>query len=350
LQNEEDSQTQSQSQQSPQPPIFTRESIRELTVPQIENIYDDLNLRTTNWLREVAKNFDFVLSQTIPIAQRRIRLLAEVKYILNHERQRRRNMLRSNFVSSTLTSLRRMAREAGIRGSSTMNRENLISLLAELNITPTTRTTGIRLNEQQYQTPEMQEQIVQQVIPQQQNWWTNQNRCANDVGTLQSDDWADIPSRQVLRFNGNCFTVRDIYGILHHAFTATDTSYQVPPLRLQVPREPFARKPFTLDFFLQLRKKVNLTNLPTQPEVAYFLRHVRKFYAPNSPIHPFLTNSQNRSEMSRAIESFFLTTPAKNPGLQMVRQQRNIEWKFQGPLRTMTPEQLLQYVLGKKIQ
>jgi len=266
------------------------------------------------------------------------------------------NNVRPNFKNMALYQLQHYAREYRIRGRSGMTKPELIRALTEhfdryiplpSFVRPPVRTPPVRspiVEQQQQQTQDIQ---IQQ-IPQQEQWW--KTRCNNDDGTLQSQEWKDVSRKDVIRFQGYCFTLSEIYSLLHRAFTSVDTSYGIPPLRLQIPSEPFGRIPFRLPFFLELRKKATEDNLPIYPEVMYFLRNVRKFYAEDGPVHRFLSQiDPHKAQVSASIEKFLLN---KNI-LQMVRtgQRANseISWKFNNVIssKLTTPSSKLKYIQGK---
>lgn len=269
--------------------------------------------------------------------------------------------VRPNFEIMALYQLQHYAREYNIRGRSGMTKPELIRALTEhfdryiplpSFVPPPVRTPPVRtpvIEQQQTQDIQQQTQDIQiQQIPQQQQWW--KTRCNNDDGTLQSQEWKDVSRKDVIRFQGYCFTLSEIYSLLHRAFTSVDTSYGIPPLRLQIPSEPFGRIPFRLPFFLELRKKATEDNLPIYPEVMYFLRNVRKFYAEDGPVHRFLSQiDPHKAQVSASIEKFLLN---KNK-LQMVRtgQRANTEisWKFNNVISSQltTPSSKLKYIQGK---
>uniref|UniRef100_A0A6C0D0B0 SAP domain-containing protein n=1 Tax=viral metagenome TaxID=1070528 RepID=A0A6C0D0B0_9ZZZZ len=271
------------------------------------------------------------------------------------------NNVRPNFKNMALYQLQHYAREYRIRGRSGMTKPELIRALTEhfdryiplpSFVPPPVRTPPVRtpvIEQQQTQDIQQQTQDIQiQQIPQQEQWW--KTRCNNDDGTLQSQEWKDVSRKDVIRFQGYCFTLSEIYSLLHRAFTSVDTSYGIPPLRLQIPSEPFGRIPFRLPFFLELRKKATEDNLPVYPEVMYFLRYVRKFYAEDGPIHRFLSQiDPHKAQVSASIEKFLLN---KNI-LQMVRsgQRANTEisWKFNNVIsyQLTTPSSKLKYIQGK---
>ena len=134
-----------------------------------------------------------------------------------------------------------------------------------------------------------------------EQWWTS--RCGNEDGTLQSQEWKDVPKKDIVRFGGFCFTISEICEIIHRSFTSLDTSYSYPPRRLQTPKDPFTRTPFTLDFFIYLRKKIKKdTTIPEYPEVLYFLRNVEKFYVWMRDYLPM--RNPDKRDVSYAIENF----------------------------------------------
>jgi len=269
--------------------------------------------------------------------------------------------VRPNFKNMALSQLQHYAREYNIRGRSGMTKSELIRALTEhfdqyiplpSFVPPPVRTPPVRtpvIEQQQTQDIQQQTQDIQiQQIPQQQQWW--KTRCNNDDGTLQSQEWKDVSRKDVIRFQGYCFTLSEIYSLLHRAFTSVDTSYGIPPLRLQIPSEPFGRIPFRLPFFLELRKKATEDNLPIYPEVMYFLRNVRKFYAEDGPVHRFLSQiDPHKAQVSASIEKFLLN---KNK-LQMVRSGQRasteISWKFNNVISSQltTPSSKLKYIQGK---
>jgi len=266
------------------------------------------------------------------------------------------NNVRPNFKNMALYQLQHYARENRIRGRSGMTKAELIRALTEhfdqyIPLPrPPVRTPPVRspIVEQQQQQQQQTQDIQIQQIPQQQHWW--KTRCNNDDGTLQSQEWKDVSRKDVIRFQGYCFTLSEIYSLLHRAFTSVDTSYGIPPLRLQIPSEPFGRIPFRIPFFLELRKKATEDNLPIYPEVMYFLRNVRKFYAEDGPVHRFLSQiDPHKAQVSASIEKFLLN---KNI-LQMVRsgQRANtdISWKFNNVIssKLTTPSSKLKYIQGK---
>jgi len=260
----------------------------------------------------------------------------------------------TQFELYSIGTLRRYARIGNLPNSSNLPRRDLIRLLQERY--PYVRDLpDLDKNRNSIETrlPSLsssartQQQIEVQQLPTQQQWW---NRvCHNNDGTLQSQEWNDVSKDNVIRFQGFCFTLPEVYSMIHRAFTSTDTSYLIAPLRLQIPCEPFGRVPFTLAFFLQLRKKMKESNVPQYPEVLYFLRHVRKFYDSDNPIHRFITiRDPNKVQVSHAIEKFL------QDGIRMIRKgersNTEISWEFILPSNAdMTDSQKLNYARGKRV-
>ena len=281
----------------------------------------------------------------------------------------------TRFDLQTLVSLRRYARIADIPNFHVLPRSRLINMLQERyplvrdlpNVETQEKEANRRLREMRQarnRTPpgvdtfpaqakkqqKQQQHIQLQQLPDRQQWWVG--TCNNDDGTLESQEWKDVSKEDVLRFEGFCFTFSEICSLVHRAFTSVDTSYGIPPLRLQIPSEPFGRIPFTLPFFLQLRKKMKDIHVPTYPEVLYFLRNVRKFYAPDGPIHRFLgMRDPPKVQVSQAIEKF-LSPPTNGLTLTRTGERSNTEisWEFANrSLRQMTRSQRYNYVRGKSV-
>lgn len=223
-----------------------------------------------------------------------------------------------------LTRLRSFATKHSIKGRSTRDRHVLEGLIVEyLKTHPSVMLTyprGPRVYGSMF-TPGG-------VIPQttsSSSWW--KTRCENE-GTLQGQEWKDLRPNDVVSFGKYCFTLPEIFSILHTEFTATDTSYQVPPLRLQVPRDPYTRQPFTLEFMKQVRNKLTLTTMPEYPEVLYFFHHLLDFY--KLPVVKEVMENKNvsKASMSMAISNF-LTQASRPDRLELDRRSRDIiTWRF----------------------
>jgi len=91
-----------------------------------------------------------------------------------------------------------------------------------------------------------------------------------------------------------------------------DTSYEVPQLRLQLPRDVYTRKVFPKDFITKLLERIGkigggLGTIPLYPDqtaVFYFLKYYKKFYS-DPTIKRFLKErNPNKVELSNAIAKF----------------------------------------------
>jgi hypothetical protein len=62
--------------------------------------------------------------------------------------------------------------------------------------------------------------------------------------TLEGDNWCHVNEKHVIFTNNYsmCFKYVELLRLIHEGFVATDTSYQVPQLRLKLPRDPFSRQ------------------------------------------------------------------------------------------------------------
>lgn len=153
--------------------------------------------------------------------------------------------------------------------------------------------------------------------------------CPMDTD-LEGDNWCSLQQKDIVYYNedGNvyCYKIVDVLKIIHQEFTALDTSYQLPPLRLNLPRDSFNRSVFPLKFIDAVVKKIKRNTITADvafPEVMYFLRHRKRFY---QKLEPFLTQREpNKVQLSQAIEGFL----KGSRNLVMKRDTRNqIRWDF----------------------
>lgn len=160
---------------------------------------------------------------------------------------------------------------------------------------------------------------------------TMEKTCPMDCD-LVGTNWCELDQKDVFFFKEGgktfCYSMEEVYNIIHTGFTAMDTSYQLPPLTLQLPRDSFNRTPFSRAFFdafvFKLQKQKS-KNLPRKfPEVAYFLRNYTRFFD-DPAIQPFLRDqSSNKVQMSKAIESFL----TRDGTLKIKREDLTFKWKF----------------------
>lgn len=127
---------------------------------------------------------------------------------------------------------------------------------------------------------------------------------------LSGDNWCSLQPKNVFYYEKNgkrfCYGVDEIFSIIHLGFTSRDTSYEVPPLRLQLPRDSYDRSPFTKDFFITFKQHTQkYRQLPKDPEVAYFLKHMNEFYSPT--IQEYMHQLEpNKVRLSDAIDRFLM--------------------------------------------
>jgi hypothetical protein len=171
----------------------------------------------------------------------------------------------------------------------------------------------LKLVEQRYKTK--QSTKTKQKTKQQNKGWREtckemEEKCPMDTD-LSGDNWCSLEPKNVFYYEKNgkrsCYGVDEIFSIIHLGFTARDTSYQVPPLRFQLPRDSYDRTPFTKEFFKKFKEhNRKYRHVPKQPEVCYFLKHYREFYNDDN-IKPFLTQlDPNKVNLSNAIDQFLL--------------------------------------------
>lgn len=128
---------------------------------------------------------------------------------------------------------------------------------------------------------------------------------------LSGDNWCSLDKKDVFYYvkDGKrfCYGVEEIFSIIHLGFTARDTSYQVPPLRLQLPRDSYDRSSFTKEFFKAFREHIKKHGqTPKEPEVLYFLKYYMEFYN-NRNIQQYLTDMDPpKVHLSNAIDNFLM--------------------------------------------
>lgn len=128
---------------------------------------------------------------------------------------------------------------------------------------------------------------------------------------LSGDNWCSLDKKEVFYYvkNGKrfCYGIGEIFSIIHLGFTARDTSYEVPPLRLQLPRDSYDRTPFTKDFFKAFKDHIKKhRQIPKEPEVCYFIKYYKAFYN-NRNIQQYLTQvDPPKVQLSNAIDQFLM--------------------------------------------
>lgn len=203
-----------------------------------------------------------------------------------------------------------------------------------------------RRRAQQQQQPLQQTQSVRQQPSQRrrrqqlQLWNTKEckdmeQKCPMDSNFL-GDTWCEQPKKDVVRTADYkfCFNQAELLRMTHTSFTATDTSYQIPPLRLQLPRDQY-RKLIPKSIFLDIKKNILETRRPDLEdilldyvELTYFLSYIDEFY------HVFdkpryINNTVTPAQLSRDLENWFTKHKNMLGGLKYARSpDRSISWNY----------------------
>lgn len=159
-----------------------------------------------------------------------------------------------------------------------------------------------------------------------------ETKCPADV-SLVGDRWcehtikSDLLRDPAYRF---CFTKDELLSILHSAFTTLDDSYEVPQLRLTLPRDPYRRDVIPLDLLKHLKQRMTKKDktmlVREYPEIDYLFDHLEEFGAQFASTR---VPSLSPVNLSKELNSFFHRF--KHPrGLRYQRvSNREIQWKYQ---------------------
>lgn len=185
------------------------------------------------------------------------------------------------------------------------------------------------------------------VIPPSQRWENKckvlEEKCSMST-TLLGESWCDVPERDVIYTNNYqmCFEYTELLRIIHEGFVALDTSYEIPQLRMKLPRDPLRQfipknvikkillKPDSFDqhqsYFVE------------NHELFYFLIHLDDFYRTfDKP--QYTSPDVNPVQLSKDLEKWFLKykRPAGGLRLRRINGGEAVEWVFRRPnLRTYT--------------
>lgn len=153
--------------------------------------------------------------------------------------------------------------------------------------------------------------------------------------TLLGDEWCDVDEKNVI-YTSNynmCFEYRELLRMIHEGFVALDTSYQLPPLRLKLPRDPVRKFiPKSVVKNILLNKEAFYENddfLMDNEEMFYFLVHLDDFYKTfDKP--EYTSPDVNPVFLSRELEKWFKKYKSPAGGLTLVRSEggREIGWRF----------------------
>lgn len=203
-----------------------------------------------------------------------------------------------------------------------------------------------RRRAQQQQQPSVQQTVRQnqrgQQTRQQQLWRTKdckdmEEKCPMDSNFL-GDTWCEQSKKDIVKTADFkfCFNKIEVLRMTHTNFTSTDTSYQIPPLRLQLPRDQY-RKLIPKSIFSEIKTNLfdpdsshnELREMVTlYEELSYFLNHLEEFYAIfDKP--SYRNDTVTPAHLSRDLEKWFTKHKNVLGGLTYVRSpDRSILWKY----------------------
>lgn len=201
-----------------------------------------------------------------------------------------------------------------IRGRSTMNKQALVQALRAL---------------------------TQQQRPWNERCREMEERCPMST-TLTGDVWCDVPESNIIRTVNYdmCFEYSELLRMIHEGFVAVDTSYEIPQLRMKLPRDPYRRLiPKNLIKQLLVKPELfqeNVVYISDHQDILYFLLYVDDFYRTfDKP--QFTDATVNPINLNRALETWFRKHRRVGGGLKLVRdvqtnaqgnQEYSFEWEF----------------------
>jgi len=153
--------------------------------------------------------------------------------------------------------------------------------------------------------------------------------------TLVGDDWCEVDERDVIytKIYDACFEHTELLRVIHEGFVAQDTSYQVPQLRLKLPRDPvrqFIRKKVMKQLLLNREAfDAHVAYLTKHQELLYFFVHLDDFYKTfDKPAYKSL--NINSVKLSKDIENWQLKYKSPAGGLRLRRHndRQDVEWRF----------------------
>lgn len=156
--------------------------------------------------------------------------------------------------------------------------------------------------------------------------------------TLLGDDWCDVDKRDVIYTKNYdaCFEYTELLRVIHEGFIAQDTSYEIPQLRLKLPRDPVRQFiPKKVIMKLLLNKKAfekHIMEHPVPDEVLYFLVNIQDFYKTfDKPAYKSM--NMNSVVLSKDIRSWLekFQRPAGGLRLERYNDRQDIKWVFRQP-------------------
>lgn len=153
--------------------------------------------------------------------------------------------------------------------------------------------------------------------------------------TLIGDDWCDVDERDVIyteNFDA-CFEHTELLRVIHEGFIAQDTTYEVPQLRLKLPRDPvrqFIPKKVMKQVLLNRKAfDAHVEYLTKHQELLYFFVHLDDFYKTfDKPQYKSL--NINSVKLSKDIEKWLQKYKSPAGGLKLRRYNdgKDVEWRF----------------------
>lgn len=239
-------------------------------------------------------------------------------------------MRQQDLATYTMVQLRTHPLYRGIQGRSRMRKNELVQALRQA----------------------MQRQRTQQVQEQaswQQRCKRMEERCPMST-TLTGDAWCDIPEDTVIRSTNYdmCFEYSELLRVMHEGFIAVDTSYEIPPLRMKLPRDPYRRlipKPIAQKLLTNERMfEENKVYLSNNQDLLYFLCYIDDFYRTFDKPQYTAANA-DPVQTSRDLERWFKKHRRLGGGLKLTQREGvdargaveyTFEWEFRRQPREYT--------------
>lgn len=256
---------------------------------------------------QVSRDCKWIESEKITSHCRKVKGTAQT-------RQRRQEQREMVLKEMTLKELRKLDLYKFIQGRSKMKKQQIVNALRKL------ETEGI---------PSVRVR---------NSWNTKckklEEKCPMST-TLLGDDWCDVSEKDVIytRDYKMCFEYRELLRLIHEGFVALDTSYEIPQLRLKLPRDPlrqFIPKSVIKKILLNTENfDKNIDYLIDNQELFYFLTHLDDFY--NRFDKPQYTSANvNPIQLSKDIEKWLKQYNFPAGGLSLKRYDGGfrVEWEF----------------------
>ena len=153
--------------------------------------------------------------------------------------------------------------------------------------------------------------------------------------TLLGEDWCDVSQENTIYTKDYkmCFEYRELLRVIHEGFVAMDTSYEIPQLRLKLPRDAvrqFIPKKVVKKILLNPAGfEENIDYMINNQELFYFFLYLDDFYKTfDKP--QYTVSNVNPVQLSQEIEKWFRKFKTPAGGLKLLRFNGGdeIEWEF----------------------